>query len=94
MSSSPAARWGLVVFALGIGLLLVVFLLSYSLFASIARQLIAAQNLPAASLPPLSRILVIGAIRLGVLFAMGYVSSLIAAKGLALYNSSRETDSE
>jgi tellurite resistance protein TehA-like permease len=94
MPRSPTGRLGLVVFTLGIILLLTVFVLSYFLFASIARQLAEAERLPAESLPPLSRLLAAGAMRLGFLLVMGYVASLIAGRGLSLYGTSQEKDPE
>jgi len=85
MAGSPGAKWGLVIFAFGMVLLLLVFFLSYGLFSSTARLLEQAESAPAQSLPPLSRVLATSGMRLGFLFVMGYVSSLIAGKGLSLY---------
>ncbi|NIM05913.1 MAG: hypothetical protein GTO55_06465, partial [Armatimonadetes bacterium] len=53
MAHIPAARWGLLVFALGIVLLVVVFILAYGLFASTTGALVQADSLPPDSLPPL-----------------------------------------
>jgi hypothetical protein len=89
MTASPATRWGLLVFALGILMLLGVFGLSYSLFSTAAGRLAAAETAPVSSLSPISSFLANNAIKLAFLIVMGYVSSLIAGKGLSLYGVSR-----
>jgi hypothetical protein len=89
MTSSPAARWGLVVFALGVLMLLGVFGLSYGLFSSVADKLAAGENAAVGSLPPVGDFLAANATKLGFLLVMGYISSLIAGKGLSLYGASR-----
>jgi len=83
MSPSPT-RWGFIVFALGILLLLGVFALSYAMFTSVAGMLEQAENNTSDSLPPISGFLAVNAIKLGFLIIMGYISSLIAGKGIHL----------
>lgn len=87
-------RWGLVVFALGIIMLLGVFFLSYGLFHSVADTLAAGENAPIGTLPPIANFLVANLIKMVFLLVMGYISSLIAGKGLALYGASRGMDLE
>jgi len=94
MNSPRAARWGMIIFILGLILLLMVFLLAFGMFHSTARLLAASENLPPTELPPLSQQLSVGALRLGFLLIMGYVSSLIAGKGIALYGACREAHRE
>ncbi len=94
MAHIPAARWGLLVFALGIVLLVVVFILAYGLFASTTGALVQADSLPPDSLPPLPAVLGVAAVKLGFLLVMGYISSLIAGKGIALLATLRETETE
>lgn len=89
MTSSPEARWGITVFILGIILLLAVFVLSYRLFNGTAHAIVGSTTIPIAELPPLSRVMAEAAVKLGLLLAMGYFSSLIAGKGLSLYGASR-----
>lgn len=94
MPSAPGTRWGIAVFVLGIALLLAVLFLCYHFFSTTARVLGNPEQLPANLLPPLSRVLAEAAVKLGGLIAMGYISSLIAARGLSLYGAAREVDPE
>lgn len=95
MTSSPrrsavasAARWGLVVFVLGILMLFGVFFLSYGLFSGVAAKLAAGETAPVDSLPPIASFLAANFVKLLFLLVMGYISSLIAGKGLSLYSAS------
>jgi hypothetical protein len=90
MGTPRAARGGLIIFALGIVLLLGVFFLCFVLFNSAASMLAASETAVPGSLPPLSLQITVGVLRLGFLLVMGYVSSLIAGKGIALYGACRE----
>jgi hypothetical protein len=94
MSTPRAACGGIVVFVLGIILLLGVFFFSFGLFNSAARMLAASGTAAPNTLPPLSQQISVGALRLGFLLIMGYVSSLIAGKGIALYGACREANRE
>jgi len=90
MASSAAARWGLIVFVIGILLLLGVFFFSYGLFSYAAGQLVSSETAPVNSLKPISQLFFATAMKLGCLIVMGYVASLIAGRGLALLKASRE----
>jgi len=90
MASSAAARWGLIVFVIGILLLLGVFFLSYRMFGFAAGQLVGSETTPVGSLKPISHLIFTSLMKLGFLIVMGYMASLIAGKGLALLKASRE----
>ena len=94
MASSAAARWGLIVFVIGILLLLGVFLLSYRMFGFAVGQLVSSETAPVNSLKPISQLFSTSLIKLGFLLVMGYIASLIAGKGLALIKASREEAEE
>jgi hypothetical protein len=90
MASSAAARWGLIVFVIGILLLLGVFFLSYRMFGYAAGQLVSSETTPVGFLKPISHLIFTSLMKLGCLIVMGYIASLIAGKGLALLKASRE----
>ena len=74
----PGKAIGLTIFAVGIALMVAVFIWSYHLFSGWARHTSFGGG-------TLGQELTRGGIRLGLLFVMAYVSSLIASKGLQLY---------
>ena len=79
---------GLVLFALGIIMLVVVFVWAYLLFDA-AAQALAETKIADPTQPSLSQLLGAGGLRVGLLFVMGYASSLLASKGLHLFAISR-----
>ena len=79
---------GLTLFALGIVLLLLVFVWAYQLFDGTARAIGDSKAVEAHQTPFL-QILGAGGLRVAFLFVMGYVSSLLASKGLHLFAISR-----
>jgi hypothetical protein len=80
---------GMLVFAIGVGLLLLVFYLAYVFFTGLATALGAPASANPAQSPSLLTVLAKGVLQLGMLFLMGYVGSLIASKGLELFGVSR-----
>jgi hypothetical protein len=86
------ALGGIVVFALGIALLLGVFFIAFVFFNNAANMLAQGESAAPNTLPPLSQKLYAGLLRLGFLLVMGYVSSLIAGKGIALFGVCRERE--
>jgi len=75
---APGKGVGLVIFAVGIGLMVTVFIWAYHLFNGWAQHTSFGGG-------TLGQQLARGGIRLGLLFVMTYVASLIASKGLQLY---------
>jgi hypothetical protein len=92
MSVPRTALGGIVIFILGIVLLLGVFLLAFVFFNNAAALLAQGEGAAPNTLPPLSQKLYAGLLRLGFLLIMGYVSSLIAGKGIALYGACRDRE--
>jgi len=80
---------GVAVFLLGLGLLIAVFVWTYYLFSGAVPQVSPTHNL-AANSPSLGESVVWLLIKMGFLFIMGYLASLIATKGIELYRTSRE----
>lgn len=87
---SEAHRGGLwaggVVFTLGVAMMLVVFALAVTAFVRVPAAL-------AGPAKDLGRSLTIATMQIGFLFVMGFVSSLIASKGLELFAAAR-TDTQ
>jgi len=82
-SPSRAGRvLGATIFAAGMVMLLVVFALAALAFAQVPHALMAPRASPG---PGIGRLLAVTAARAGFLLVMAYVSSLIASKGLELY---------
>jgi hypothetical protein len=79
---------GLALLALGILLLVAVFVWAYLLFSSLAAALGGSEAAHPGE-PSLGALLGAGGLRVGFLFVMGYVSSLLASKGLHLFAISR-----
>jgi len=81
----PGRAAGIIIFALGVILLLLVFVWAYQLFVQAAHSLSSTTSASGASSPPLGRYLAGSAVRLAFLFVMSYAASLVATKGLQLY---------
>lgn len=79
---------GGVVFLLGLGLLTAVFVWAYYLFVGAVPQVSPTHN-PTAGSPGLGESVIWLLIKMGFLFIMGYLASLIATKGIELYRASR-----
>jgi len=79
---------GLALFALGIFLLATVFVRAYLLFGGFA-QALGGSGIADPGQPSLSAILARGGLQVALLFVMGYLSSLLASRGLHLFAISR-----
>jgi len=86
--SAAGQAVGLVLFGIGIFMLVCVFVWAYVLFDGAARAL-GEQKVANPQQPSLSQLLGAGGLRVAFLFVMGYVSSLLASKGLHLFAISR-----
>ena len=84
-SGSVGRAIGIVIFIVGIVLLAVVFVLAILTFRQLPQILASDQPPPQGILT----LLAIAAVRAVFLMVMGYVSSLLASKGLELYSASR-----
>jgi hypothetical protein len=84
---SAGRSFGMVIFAIGVALLAAVFVLTILTFRQLPQILASDQPAPQGMLT----VLAIAAVRAVFLIVMGYVSSLIASKGLELYAASRSS---
>ena len=85
--SGGAGRWtGAALFTIGMVMLVGVFALAAVSFAQVPRAIGGSH---AASDPGLGALLGAAAARAGFLLVMAYVSSLVASKGLELYQAAR-----
>jgi flagellar basal body-associated protein FliL len=84
-SGSAGRSMGIVIFTVGIALMAVVFVLAILTFQQLPQLLASDQPPPQGILA----VLAIAAARAVFLLVMGYVSSLMASKGLDLYAASR-----
>jgi hypothetical protein len=84
-SGSAGRSFGMIVFAIGVALLAAVLILAMLTFRQLPQVLASDQPVPQGILT----VLAIAAVRALFLIVMGYVSSLIASKGLELYSASR-----
>jgi hypothetical protein len=75
----------MVIFAIGVALLAAVFVLAILTFRQLPQVLASDQPAPQGTLAVLG----IAAVRAVFFIVLGYVSSLIASKGLELYSASR-----
>jgi len=80
-SGSGARAAGMIIFAIGIALMLLVFVLAAMTFSQLP-QLIGGGT---AAPQGIVSVLTVAAVRGGLLLVMAYVSSLLASKGLELY---------
>lgn len=85
---------GMVVFALGIAILIFVFIIAYVMFESPVSYLLPTANGKAPSAIDLGTAVAWMAVRIGLLFTMTIAGSLIASKGIQLYLGSRTVDSK
>ncbi|GBD00034.1 hypothetical protein HRbin17_02568 [bacterium HR17] len=95
LRSDVFARWlGVLIFLLGVGLMVTVFVWTARLF----NELEAGKELLLKSNPndrtPLWDWLVRWCVRVGLLFVLGYVASLIAARGVSFYLATRSVPKE
>ncbi|MCL6628336.1 MAG: hypothetical protein K6U00_01890 [Armatimonadetes bacterium] len=84
---------GMVVFALGIAVLIFVFIIAYTMFKSPVSHLLPTAGGKAPSAMDLGTAVAWVAVRIGLLFIMTLAGSLIASKGIQLYLGSGTADS-
>jgi hypothetical protein len=93
--ADKAARGaGLAVFLVGLGLLLAVFGWAYRLFAAAVPRVSATGGASGLAGGDLGAEAVRLLVRLGFLFLMAYVASLVATKGIELYHAARHRAAE
>lgn len=80
---------GMAVFLLGIGLLILAFVVTYQAFHN-PDLIIPRQLLKATTAASTTGLYIVIALKLVLLFAMGYIGSLIAARGAQLFFSARK----
>ena len=93
----PLARIvGILVFVLGVGILVLVFLRSYSLFTATPASLVLppSPHSPPATTGNLSGAALTLVAQIGLLFVMTIVGSLVAARGIHLYLAACDSQEE
>ncbi len=85
---SRTGQWfGGLVFALGLAMMVAVFVFAVMAFLQVPAALSAGGRISGEG--GLGRSLAVAGVRIGLLFVMAYVSSLFASKGLELFAASR-----